>query len=159
MRKRFFELLADYMERDPRIWLLVGDLGYGVTNPVQERFRDRFVNVGVAEHLLVGAAVGLTYEGKIPVVYSISSFLIRRPFEAIALYGNHENAPIKLAGSGRGADYAREGHTHWAHDIKSILDTLPHIRQHYPDTETDLTSDLMTSFLYDAQPSFLSLRK
>jgi transketolase len=159
VRKKFFERLANEMERDPRIWLLVGDLGWGLTADIERRFPDRFINMGVAEQLMIGAAIGLTNRGKRVVCYSITTFCLYRPFELLRTYVNHENIPIKLACSGRDRDYLREGFSHWSEDAKPILDTLPKIRQFFPADEAALDDDMMTSFLYDHQPAFISLSK
>lgn len=159
MRKRFFEMLADKMEQDPRIWLIVGDLGFGLTADIEKRFPNRFVNVGVAEQLMIGTAIGLSYRSFIPVTYSITSFALYRPFELLRTYVNHEHIPIKMVGSGRGRDYLREGFSHWSEDAKDILGTLPKIREFWPTNEAELSDDMMTAFLYDAQPAFLSLSK
>ncbi len=159
MRKRFFEMLADSMEQDSRIWLIVGDLGYGLTADIEKRFPDRFVNVGVAEQQMIGAAIGLSYRGFIPICYTITSFGLYRPFELLRTYVNHEHIPIKMAYSGRDQDYLREGFSHWSQDAKVVLDTLPKIRQFWPQDKEALDNDFMMSFLHDKQPSFISLIK
>lgn len=159
MRRPFFKLLHAAMAKDPRIVLLVGDLGYSLIEPIRDDFPGQFYNMQAAEFAMTGAAIGMTYSGKIPLIYSISPFVYLRNFELLRTYVNHERIPIKVVAAGRDADYKTEGISHHAFDAKAILDTLPHIRQHWPAAEVDLTDELMTSFLYDHQPAFLSLSK
>jgi transketolase C-terminal domain/subunit len=54
---------------------------------------------------MIGAATGMAMEGKIPVVYSITPFLLYRPFVFLRNYLHHENIPVKLVGGGRNKDY------------------------------------------------------
>ena len=56
MRGAFIKTLVELAERDPRILLLTGDLGYMALEPFSEKFPDRFFNVGVAEQNMVGLA-------------------------------------------------------------------------------------------------------
>jgi len=69
MRGAFFQTLADLAERDPRILLLTGYLGYLALEPFAEKHPGRFFNVGVAEQNMVGLATGLAEAGFIPFVY------------------------------------------------------------------------------------------
>lgn len=159
MRRHFFKLLHAAMARDPRIVFLTGDLGFSLIEPIRDDFPGRFFNMQAAEFAMTGAAIGMTYAGKIPLIYSISPFVYLRNMELLRTYVNHENIPIKICAAGRDMDYLHEGISHHAHDAKGFLDLLPRIRQFWPEDETDLDNEMMTSFLYDAQPAFISLRK
>ena len=99
VRKAFAEALVELAERDERVVLLTGDLGYTVLEPFAERFRDRFFNVGVAEQNMVGLATGLAEAGFIPFGYSIATFASLRPYEFI------RNGPV--AARAAGADRRR----------------------------------------------------
>ena len=59
MRAAFVDALMDLAERDERVWLLTGDLGYTVLERFRDRFPARFVNAGVAEQNMTGVAAGL----------------------------------------------------------------------------------------------------
>lgn len=159
MRRTFSDLLYRAMEKDDRIFLLVGDLGFGMFDKIKGDFKDRFLNVGAAENLLIGAAVGLAIEGKIPICYSITSFLLKRPFEFIDLYLSHENIPVKLVGGGLYQDYGNLGYSHHSDDVHRVLNLWPNIRTYFPSNKLDLTHDMVEGFLYNGQPSFMGLRR
>ena len=150
--------LYQQMERDDRIWLLVGDLGYMVFDAIRDKYPDRFINCGAAETAMMDIAVGLSLEGKIPVVYSITTFLLYRPFEVLRTYINHEKLNVKLIGSGRDKDYHIDGYSHWSEDSKQILNTLPNILQYYPATKEEIPY-LLDRTLADTNPTFISLRR
>src|SRR5690554_4733225 len=126
--------LYEQMAKNSDIYLLVGDLGYKVFDRHFNMFPERCINTGASEQALLGIACGLALEGKIAVVYSITPFLLYRPFETLRTYINHENIPVKLIGSGRDTDYAHDGFSHDASDVKGFLDQLPNIKQYWPET-------------------------
>ena len=101
MRREFSERLHLEMGINEDIYLLTGDLGYGLWDKIRIDYPSRFYNVGSSEQLMMGMASGLAMDGKIPVVYSITPFLLYRPFETIRNYVDHEKLPVKLIGGGR----------------------------------------------------------
>src|SRR5690349_11965372 len=109
MRGWFAYELYLHMSQNENIWLLTGDLGFGMFDTIKSAFADRYVNVGASEQALVGIGAGLALKGKIPVVYSITPFLLYRPFETIRNYINQDQIPLKMIGSGRDRDYSHDG--------------------------------------------------
>ena len=140
------------------IILLTGDLGYGLWDEIRKDFPDRFYTVGSSEQLMLGIAVGLAMEGKTPLVYSITPFLLYRPFELIRNYLNHEKIPVKLVGGGRDKDYGYLGFSHWAEDDKEIMSCFENIRIIHPEDKDDLESRFL-SFIYDEVPQYINLSK
>ena len=158
-RREFHPLLLDHMRRDPRIWLLTSDLGMGMFDAIMAEFPDRAINPGAAEQLCLGAAVGLADEGKIPIVYCITPFVLWRAAEWIRNYLNHDLSPVKLLGGGRGEDYAREnGFSHYAGDDKALLGLFPNVVSFWPDADAD-KQDVVNLWLYNGKPSYLNLKR
>ena len=158
MRRLFSQLLENEMSINRDIYLLTADLGYGMWDRIRDNFPDRFYNVGAAEQLLIGAGVGLTLEGKISICYSITSFLLNRPFEFIRNYLNHENIPVKLLGAGLNDDYGNLGFTHHSNDYKNILSLFNNIECFVPKNKEDLQENFK-SYIYNNKPSFVGLRR
>ena len=157
MRKEFARLLHQAMDKNSKIYLITADLGYGVLDDIFRDFPERAVNVGASEQLMIGFAVGLAHAGFEPVCYSISSFLLYRPFELIRLYLNHEGARVKLVGSGRDKDYGHDGFTHWAEDdVNIVRAAFPRVRLHKPPR---LTEEIVNEFLTYSGPSYLNLSR
>lgn len=156
MRRQFADQLLKEMETNDKIFLLVGDLGYKVFDVHFASFPERCINVGAAEQAMMDIAVGLSYDGKIPFCYSITPFLVYRPFETLRTYINHENLNIKLVGAGRDRDYEHDGVSHHAEDVGKILDTLSKIEQLFPQTEEEISVPKMIAHI---GPQFISLRR
>lgn len=156
MRKQFAKMLHEAMSNDSRIFLVTADLGYGILDDIRRDFPDRAVNVGSCEQLMIGVAVGLTNSGFIPVCYSITPFLLYRPFEMIRNYVNHEKLNIKLVGSGRNKDYSHDGITHWAEDDLMIMKCLSNISLLKP---KELSTEVFKNFISTEKPVYLNLSR
>lgn len=150
--------LHQAMAEDPDIWLLTGDLGYGMLDQIKEDYPDRFLNVGAAEQALMGIAVGLALQGKKPFVYSITTFLLYRPFETIRNYINHERIPVRLIGGGRDQDYLHDGWSHWAVDADEVLELFPNIQRLFPADKEDMPH-MVRMMVKENTPWFISLRR
>ena len=156
MRRDFANKLHSAMKSDDRIFLITADLGYGILNDIRHDFPNRAINVGSSEMLMVGIEVGLAQSGFIPICYSITPFLLYRPFELIRNYMNYENAIIKLAGSGRDNDYSHDGISHWAGDDMDIMNSLNNIELY---KQNELTNEVFLDYIYNNKPSYINLSR
>lgn len=156
MRGWFAYELYQLMKEDKDIFLLTGDLGFGMLDKIQEDFPERFINCGASEQAMLGIAVGLALEGKKPFCYTITSFYLRA-LETINLYLSHEGIPVFLIGGGRDQDYAHDGYSHDATAAQNALQAL-NIDQYYPDTKEAVPA-MIKLMLKAKKPAFISLRR
>ena len=112
-------------EWNSRVFLVVGDLGFGVTEPFAKRFPDRYLNAGVAEQNMTGVAAGLALSGKIVFTYSIANFPILRCLEQIRNDVCYHHANVKVVAVGGGFAYGSLGATHHATEDLAIMRALP----------------------------------
>lgn len=82
-RKEIGDCILPYFRKDKRLYLLVCDMGFGVTGQIKKEFPDRVINCGIMEQGTVGIAAGMSMSGLIPIVYSIVNFLVYRSLEQI----------------------------------------------------------------------------
>lgn len=127
MRNAFIKTLEGLAEKDPRILLLTGDLGYMVLDTFADKFPGRFYNVGVAEQNMVGLATGLAEAGFIPFVYSIATFASLRPYEFIRNGPIMHQFPVRIVGIGGGFEYGHNGPTHYGLEDLNIMRVQPGI--------------------------------
>lgn len=158
MRGWFAYELYKQMAKDERIWLVVGDLGYKMFDFIKRDFPDRFINVGAAEQNMMGIGVGLALEDKIPIAYSITTFLLYRPFETIRNYIDHEKIPVKLIGAGRDRDYSHDGFSHWAEEDKQVMKLFGNIKSSWPETIEEIP-ELVKKMIEDKNPWYINLRR
>jgi transketolase len=124
MRNAIIQQIVELAEKDNRIWLLTGDLGYKVLEPFKDKFPDRFINCGNAEANMIGVATGMALKGKVVFVYSITPFIVFHAFEQVRMM-SHMNAHVILLGSGVEHDYHNDGISHYADGDKEVMETLP----------------------------------
>ena len=125
MRGAFFSALLELAEKDERVNLVVGDLGFGVVEEFARRFPKRFLNAGVAEQNMTGIAAGMALSGKIVFTYSIANFPILRCLEQVRNDVCYHNANVKIVAVGGGLAYGALGATHHATEDLAILRSLP----------------------------------
>ena len=158
MRKTFFAELHKRMGKNRDIVALTGDLGYIGFDKIRNDFPDRFINCGASEQAMMGMAVGLALSGKIPVVYSITTFLLYRPFETIRNYINHEKIPVILIGSGRDKDYLHDGFSHWSEEDREVMRIFKNIQSYWPQTKEEIPQ-LLAEVLSSGKPSYINLKR
>lgn len=125
MRTAFIETLVEVAQRNPQVWLLTADLGYGVLERFAARFPERYVNVGVAEQNLIGIAAGLAHCGKTVFVYSIANFPTMRCLEQIRNDVCYHEADVKVVTVGGGLAYGAQGYTHHGVEDLAVMRSLP----------------------------------
>ena len=97
-RKAFLETLTKLAEKDDRVVLIIGDVGFSFVEGYKERFPNQFINVGVLEQTMMGVAVGLSKAGWKPYVYTMINFIVFRPYEQVRNDIAYGNANVKLFG-------------------------------------------------------------
>ena len=82
-RGEIIDALLPYFRADKRYYLLVCDMGFGVSDKLKKEFPRRVINCGIMEQGTVGIAAGMSMSGLVPIVYSIVNFLVFRALEQI----------------------------------------------------------------------------
>ena len=101
MRKAFNKELLKIAKQDPRVFMILADIGYGEIEEFAETFPDRFINCGVAEQNMTGVACGVAMEGNIAITYSIANF------PTLRLSGSLGVSALTLGALTNGASVAR----------------------------------------------------
>jgi transketolase len=155
MRKEFGKVIIELAEKDDKIVLVVGDIGYAIFDEYIKRFPDRFFNFGICEQSMISAASGMALEGLKPYVFTITPFLIERPFEQVKLDIDQQNVDVKLVGY---ADYPNQGPTHEELDGKKLMSLFKNIKSYFPNNSQE-TRDMLYCVSQDKSPAFISLKK
>lgn len=117
---------------------------------------DRFIDVGIAEQTLVGAAAGLALRGRIPVAHALACFLTMRPFEFIRTDVGLPKLPVKLVGAIPGVLSEANGPTHQALEDVALMRGVPNMGVFCPADEEDLLLGL-ESVLRTEAPFYIRL--
>ncbi|MGC3001512.1 transketolase family protein [Streptomyces sp. G35A] len=140
MRDRFAPVVTRLLDEDPRLAVVLAEIGKDGFAEALRRHPDRVVNVGIREQLLIGAASGMALTGLRPVVHTFASFLVERPFEQVKLDLGHQGAGAVLVSAAASFDWPAGGYTHMAPGDVALLDTLDgwtvHVPGHPDEAET-----------------------
>jgi len=160
MRDAFIERVYERMKKNNHIFFLSDDFGAPSLDKLRKEFRDRFINVGIAEQDLINIATGLALEGYIVYAYGIASFLSMRAYEQIrsnlAISSQIKPVNVNLVGVGAGLSYDVSGPTHHCLEDISIMRLLPNFTVFSP-SDWKLTESFVDYSINKKTPKYLRL--
>lgn len=132
MRNSFVKALCEIAEYDENIYLIAGDLGYGVLTSFWEKYPERFINAGISEQNMSSVAAGMALDGNTVFTYSIANFPTIRCLEQIRNDIAYHEANVKIIAVGAGFAYGSAGMSHHATEDIAILRALPNMKVFSP---------------------------
>ena len=114
----------------------------------------RFIDVGICEQTMIGAAAGLALRGRIPVAHALATFLTLRAFEFIRTDVGIAHLPVKLVGAVPGFLSEANGPTHQAIEDIALMRGIPGMRIFCPADEQELVA-AMPLILEDPHPWYI----
>lgn len=158
MKQELFDELFKKMAENKDIYLIFVDLGYNRVDEFLEAYPDRAFTVGASEQTALDMAVGLSYAGKIPVIYTITPFYWRGA-EAIRTYIDHEKLHCILIGVGVDEEYGEhDGFSHSATDIPLLFNLFSNFSQWYPENKEDLEIAIHEA-IKNKYPRFINIHR
>lgn len=154
MRRQFGKTIVRLAEKDENIVLLIGDVKQEMNDYI-EKFPGRFYNLGLCEQSMISIAAGMALEGLRPVVYSITPFLIERPFEQIKIDIDEQNLPIILIGN---SDYPTHGPTHRPLDAEKLIGLLKNTFGYFPRNMRETEKAMIDAYLMK-KPAIICLKR
>lgn len=153
-RKVVLETLMELCEKDDKIILVIGDVGFSFIEILRDKYPKQFLNTGVMEQSMMGIAVGLANEGYKPFVYTMRNFIAFRPYEQVRNDIAFSGVNVKLIGVAGSEAYKFLGASHNVFRYKNgtdediaMLTELPNMKVYQAKTEEGLKKDLV--FEYD----------
>jgi len=119
-----------------------------------ELLGERFIDTGITEQTLVGAAAGLALRGRRPVLHALATFLTMRAFEFIRTDVGIPGLPVKLVGAFPGVLSEANGPTHQAIEDISLMRGIPNMGVFCPADLEDLVIGL-ESILESERPFYI----
>jgi transketolase len=139
--------------QDPRVVVLTAE-NRAAIRALPEALGPRFIDFGIAEQTMVGAAAGLALRGRIPVAHALATFLTLRAYEFIRTDVGISGLPVKLVGGVPGFLSEANGPTHQAIEDVAILRAIPGMQIVCPADEAELVAAL-PAVLASPQPCYL----
>jgi transketolase len=88
-------------------------------------FPERFIQCGIAEANMVGAAAGLSLTGKIPFIGSFAEFVTGRVYDQLRQEVAYGHTNVKIASSHAGITLGEDGATHQTMEDIALMRALP----------------------------------
>ncbi len=127
MRNTFVKTLFDIAKNDKNVYIITGDLGFGVLKPFFEDLPDQIINAGISEQNMTSVAAGLALQGKTVFTYSIGNFPTLRCIEQIRNDCAYHDANVKVVCVGGGFVYGSLGMSHHATEDIAVMRSLPNV--------------------------------
>jgi transketolase len=147
------ETLLDLCRRDERIVVMTAENRAAIRN-LPAQLGDRFIDVGIAEQTMIGAAAGLALRGRVPVVHALATFLTLRAFEFIRTDVGIGALPVKLVGGVPGFLSDGNGPTHQAIEDVSLMRGIPGMGVFCPADQAELVAGL-PAVVQSPQPFYI----
>ena len=153
MRRQFGKTIINLAKKDERIVLLIADV-FQEMELFTKSFPDRFINVGLTEQSMISIAAGMAIEGLRPIVYTLTPFLLERPFEQVKIDVDEQNLPVMLVGN---ADYPTHGPSHRPLNAKGLVGLFKNIHGYFPRNSQETEKAMLDAYLMGA-PAIICLK-
>jgi len=146
MRKQFPLSVMDIMDNDDRVVVLLGDIGVFAFKDVFEKYPTRCYNIGILEQTMVGMAAGMAMAGLIPIVHTISPFLVARTYEQIRDDFGFQNLKGTLVGVDVYTTSPNLGLTHSCPEDITMMNLVPHMKTYTPQSPEEFDKLLKENY-------------
>ncbi|MBE1536754.1 transketolase family protein [Actinomadura algeriensis] len=123
-REVYRDLLPELMLADERLYCLDSDTGL-FDRDAFAAVPGRYLNLGIAEHNLMGTAAGLAASGRMPFVTTMATFAATRALEFIKIDIAYNALPVRIVATHGGLAAGHLGPTHHALEDLGIMRMLP----------------------------------
>lgn len=157
-RKAFLETLEFLMEKDPKVILLYGDVGFSFMERTIEKYPNQTLNCGIAEQNMMGMAAGLSRVGWKPYVYTMINFILCRPYEQVRNDIAFANANVKLFGVKGSEAYKFLGMSHnmFEGEEENLTKHLPNLNTYWPTEEKEVGRIMLEEYEREG-PSYMRI--
>ena len=125
-RSGFGAGLLEAGRKNPQVLALTADLkGSLKMDAFAAEFPERFIQCGIAEANMVGAAAGLAIAGKIPFIGSFAEFVTGRVYDQLRQAVAYGKTNVKIASSHAGVTLGEDGATHQTMEDIALMRAIP----------------------------------
>jgi len=127
-RLAFGQALLELAARDPKTVVVSADTQdlLGIRGYI-ERYRDRFIEMGIAEQNAIGAASGMATTGLHPFVCAYAPFITARSMEQVRNDVAYANQRVVIGAAASGISLGVAGGTHHALEDLALMRSFPHM--------------------------------
>lgn len=156
-RDGFGKGLVEAGEKDQRIVALCADLSESTrVHWFQQKFPERFIQMGVAEQNMATVASGMANYGKVPFIASYAAFSPGRNNEQIRTTISLNHVPVKVVGCHAGVSVGPDGATHQQVEDIALMRVQPNMVVVVPCDAVEAQKATM-AIAFNDEPSYIRL--
>ena len=153
MRRAFGKTIVKLAEKDENIVLLTCDVMQEMDEFIK-KFPTRFFNLGLTEQSTMSIVAGMAMEGLRPVFYTLTPFLLERPFEQIKIDIDEQDLSVMLIGN---SDYPTHGPTHRPLNAERLVSLFKNIVGYFPRSQAETEKAMIDAYLMK-KPAVICLK-
>lgn len=123
-REAYRDALLPLLAQHPELMCLDSDTGLFGGNHAAAA-GEQYLNLGIAEHNLMGVAAGMAAGGRVPFVNTMAAFATSRALEAIKIDIAYNRLPVRIMATHGGLAAGHLGPTHQALEDLAVMRVLP----------------------------------
>jgi transketolase len=154
MREQACRTACELVLADERVAVVLAEISLQFFKEAFRRAPTRTVNVGIMEQTMIGVAAGFAMEGFLPIVHTITPFLVERPFEQLKLDFGYQELGGTFISVGASYDYSVEGTTHHSPADAAVISTIPCFEILVPGTASEAERLLRATYA-NGHPTYL----
>ena len=125
-RQAYGEVLVELGHEMENLVVMDADLSKStMTAEFGKVFPDRFINMGIAEQNLYGAATGMAISGKVVCASTFAMFATGRAFEIVRNSIGYTRANVKICATHAGITVGEDGASHQTFEDMALMRTIP----------------------------------
>lgn len=158
-RKAYGDMLVKMGAENRKIVVLEADLGKSTMSILfQDKYPERYFEMGIAEANMISTAAGLSLTGKIPFASSFAVFATGRAYDQIRTSVCIPHLNVKICGSSAGLSDFGDGSTHQSIDDIALMRVLPNMTVFSPVDAVE-TEKIMEAMLKIDGPCYLRVNR
>lgn len=125
-RQAYGEVLVELGHEIENLVVMDADLSKStMTAEFGKVFPERFINMGIAEQNLYGAATGMAISGKVVCASTFAMFATGRAFEIVRNSIGYTRANVKICATHAGITVGEDGASHQTFEDMALMRTIP----------------------------------
>lgn len=125
-RQAYGEVLVELGHELENLVVMDADLSKStMTAEFGKVFPERFINMGIAEQNLYGAATGMAISGKVVCASTFAMFATGRAFEIVRNSIGYTRANVKICATHAGITVGEDGASHQTFEDMALMRTIP----------------------------------
>ena len=126
MREVYRDFLLEHAEKREDLAVLEADLSSSMkTDSLKKKMGKRYINVGIMEAQMVGAAAGLSVTGLKPYIHTFGPFASRRVYDQVFISLAYAQLNATIIGSDAGVTAEMNGGTHMPFEELALMRIIP----------------------------------